>query len=69
MERMNVHLCFSSFKVNVAKRLKRIWIIVRELYEQTAVATEAFEIDKALAIEVLAHFFDLEVRHITESAA
>jgi len=69
VERVDVHFGFSCFEVDVAERLQRIGIIVWKLYEQSPVAAKAFEIDIALSVEVLAHFFDLEVCHVAKPAA
>ena len=47
---MDVQLGSSGLEVNVAERLKLIYLQLGELYEDASVASEAFEIDVALSI-------------------
>ncbi len=69
VEGVDVHLVSAGLEIDVAERLQPSDGQVGEADEHAAVAGEAFEVDVALAIEIGAHFFDLEIGHVAHAPA
>lgn len=69
VERVEVELISSGLEVDVAERLQTADGQIRKTDEDAAIACETLKIDVALAVEVGAHLFDLEIGHVAHSAA
>ncbi len=68
-EGMNMQLGASGLKINVAKRLQFTNFQLGEFDKHATVPSESLKINVALAIQIRAHLFDLEVGHIADAAA
>ena len=68
VEGVDVKFVPSCLEIDVAKRLEPVYRQFGEPYENAAIACEAFEVDVTFAVEICAHFLDLKIGHVTESA-
>jgi len=66
---MDVKFGPSCLEVNIAERLKPVYLKLRKLNENAPIPREPLKVDMALPIQIGAHLLDLEIGHIAYAPA
>jgi len=66
---MNVQLTAPCFEIHVAERLQAVQAGLFEVHKYAAITREALKVNVTFLIKIGTHFLNLEIGHITKTAA